>query len=158
MNVARVLEELQIWQLACQLRDEIEVAVGTGTAAHDSDFRDQIERSSRSAPANMAEGFGYFKPRQFAKHLRIARASLMETRSHIHEGKRRHFSVAQANHMQTLAIRTIRGTSSLIRYLDSCPADLDFRDLPPRNKRPAPDAAQATRRAGSSTLNPEPEP
>ena len=58
----------------------------------DWDFRNQIERSSRSIASNISEGYGYFRPRQFARYLRIARASTMETRNHILEGQNKHFS------------------------------------------------------------------
>jgi hypothetical protein len=39
----------------------------------------------RSAPRNIAEGFGRYDPREFARYLRIARASLMETRNHLND-------------------------------------------------------------------------
>ena len=127
MASAKRLEELVVWQLACELRDAIELAVKHGSARQDFDFKDQILRSSRSTPANIAEGFGHFRPRQFAKYLRIARASLMETRNHLHKGDQRYFSSSDAQQMRTLVIRILSGISRLVRYLDSCPADFDLR-------------------------------
>ena len=45
--------------------------------------------SSASAPANIAEGFGRFRPGDFARFLEIARASLDETRNHLIDGRDR---------------------------------------------------------------------
>ena len=40
-----------------------------------------------------AEGFGRFKPREFAQFARITRASLLETRHHIQDGRtKKYFS------------------------------------------------------------------
>jgi four helix bundle protein len=90
-------------------------------------FGGQIQRSSRSVAANIAEGYGYFRPRLFAKHLRIARASAMETRNHIIEGRTKHFSPEDSARFLRLCKRIIPGTSRLIEYLDSCDPNLDLR-------------------------------
>ena len=49
----------------------------------------QIRKSSRSAPANISEGFGRYLPRDFANYLRIAKASLEETRNHLIDARDR---------------------------------------------------------------------
>jgi four helix bundle protein len=141
MAGAKRLEELVIWVLACELRDGIYAAVSRGSARNDRDFRSQIERSSRSIASNIAEGYGYFRPRQFAKHLRIARASAMDTRNHIFEGRTKYFSPEDSARFLRLCRRIIPGTSSLIEYLDSCDPNLDLR----------PDLREAT-----SSIEPEP--
>ena len=127
MPVARRLEDLVMWVLACELRDGVSTAVAQGSARNDWDFRGQIERSSRSIAANIAEGYGHFKPRQFAKYLRIARASAMETRNHVIEGRAKHFSPEDSARLLRLCRRIISGTASLILYLDSCDSNLDLR-------------------------------
>ena len=117
MAGAKRLEELIIWQLACELRDGIALAVANGSAKTDWDFRSQIERSSRSIAANISEGYGYFRPRQFAKYLRIARASTMETRNHVLEGRKKHFSSDDSARFLRLCKRLVPGISSLTNYL-----------------------------------------
>src|SRR5690242_6929151 len=58
-----------------------------GLAAHgDCKFRDQITESARSAPANLAEGFGCYRHPEFARYVRIARASLLEAHNHLGDG------------------------------------------------------------------------
>lgn len=114
-----------MWQLACELRDDVEAAVRGGSARCDLDFREQITRSSRSTPANIAEGFGHFKPRQFARYLRIARASAMETQSHIHAGAGQHFQAAEVIKLLGKTRRTLAALSRLIRYLEACDTKFD---------------------------------
>ena len=137
MAPAKRLEELIIWILACELRDGIWPAVSRGSVRHDWDFRNQIVSSSRSTAANIAEGYGYFRPRQFARHLRIARASAVETRNHLLDGQtKNYFSSEDAKQFFRLCRRLIPGISRLIEYLDSCDPNLDLR--PPSSPRKKP--------------------
>ncbi len=75
--------QLVAWKLAQALDDEVRAFTATGPASRDFKFRDQIHDSSGSAPSNIAEGFGRFRPREFADFLRIARGSLVETQQHL---------------------------------------------------------------------------
>ena len=141
MAGAKRLDELIIWKLASQLRDEIGERIERGAGGRDWDFRDQIVRSSRSSAANIAEGFGYFRPRPFAKHLRIARGSAMETLNHSREGAtKNYFAAEDATRFCRLSGRILRGIANLIAYLDSCDPNLDLRPNPdpPKPRRPSP--------------------
>jgi four helix bundle protein len=82
----RDFRELVCWQLAHQLKCEIFELTATGKAATDFDFRNQIRDSSASATRNISEGFGRFRPGDFARYLEIARASLFETRNNLIDG------------------------------------------------------------------------
>jgi four helix bundle protein len=128
MEPAKRLEELVTWQLACALRDAVEEVVDSGSAARDFELKDQILASSRSGASNVAEGFGHIRPRQFARHLRIARASVMETANHVHAGAKKHFSQADKLRLLTLVKRTLGAIRRLLEYLDSCPRDFDWRN------------------------------
>lgn len=55
----------------------------------DRDWCDQIRRSTARAPAQIAEGFCRFLPKDGANYYRMARASLAETQSHLKRGLRR---------------------------------------------------------------------
>ena len=85
MTSAKRLEDLEVWQLGTELRDLVVASIDKYGTGMSRDFKDDLLRSSRSIPANAAEGFGYFEPTQFAKYLRIARASAMETKNHLLE-------------------------------------------------------------------------
>ena len=138
MPPAKRLEELIIWNLACQLRDDIGEQISRGAGGRDWDFRDQIVRSSRSTTANIAEGFGHFRPRPFANHLRIAHASAMETLSHSREGGvKKYFSPEEVTRFRRLSGRILRGVARLIVYLDSCDPNLDLRPASRTSPPPA---------------------
>ena len=115
---AKQLEELQVWQLASQLRDRLITAVMHSPAARDLDLKDQTFRAARSTAANIAEGFGHFESRQFAKYLRIARGSAMETKNYIHECTP-FFAPQEAAELLELSRRTLAALAALIRYLES---------------------------------------
>lgn len=117
MATAKRLEELEVWQLGRDLRDLVVESVERYGAKMNPDFKDDLLRSARSVPANTAEGFGFFEERQFANYLRIARASAMETKSHLLEC-RSVFPAADVQRMFELTRRTMAAIASLIRYLE----------------------------------------
>jgi four helix bundle protein len=71
-------EDLIAWQLSVELRDEVFRLTETGAVARNLAFRDQIRDSSSSPPRNIAEGFGRFKPKEFANFVRIALRRLLD--------------------------------------------------------------------------------
>jgi four helix bundle protein len=99
-------------------------------------------KSARSAPSNIAEGFGRFRPREFAHFVRIARASLLETLNHLSEARAQGL-IDEALHltMVTLVKRSLGATRELLRYLESChpdpfhTGDPDAGDKPKRRSR-----------------------
>jgi four helix bundle protein len=86
-GMARHFRDLVCWQLSYELKCEIFKFTATGPASKEFKYRDQIRDSSRSAPSNIAEGFGRFRPRDSARFFEIARASLMETQNHLIDGR-----------------------------------------------------------------------
>jgi four helix bundle protein len=87
--------------------------------------------ASSSPARNIAEGFGRFKPRSFAYFVRIARASLLETRNLLQEGQtKNYFTKTEVEPLLRLQTRALKATTKFLRYLDSCkgkaPTDWDF--------------------------------
>jgi four helix bundle protein len=121
MAAIRKYEELHAWQLARDLRDAIFTLTESGPVLKNVKFRDQIRLSSSSSPANIAEGFGRFKPREFAQFMRIARPSLFETRNHLQDGhSKKYFSDEDTARLLKLQVRAAIATTRLLRYLESC--------------------------------------
>jgi len=77
------LSELESWKSARQLRIVISDLVKSFPADEKFRLKDQIVRSSRSIPANIAEGFGRFHYQENIQFCRIARGSLYETLEHL---------------------------------------------------------------------------
>jgi four helix bundle protein len=113
----KCFEDLVCWQLSHSLKCEVSAFTASGPSSRDFRYRDQIRDSSASAPSNIAEGFGRYRPREFARYLEIARASLMETQNHLIDGHDRGYVddrlFARLRNLSTSALRT---TTSLMRY------------------------------------------
>jgi four helix bundle protein len=121
-------EDLHAWRLSVELRDGIAPLVESGRAARNLDFKRQILDASSSPPRNIAEGFGRFRPKPFANFLRIARASLMETRNLLQEGRsKRYFGARDVERLLRLQARASKATLRLTRYLEGLPDDFDIR-------------------------------
>jgi len=141
MRGVKRFEDLDIWQLSVELRDEINRLTDAGPVAKDFAFRNQIRDSASSAPRNIAEGFGRFRPRSFASFLRIARGSLEEVRCHLLDGQtRKYFTDEDTQRLLVLQKRALAGTTKLIQYLESVQGDgpkpRDSKKPEPRNREP----------------------
>jgi four helix bundle protein len=141
MRGVKRFEDLNIWQISVELRDEINRLTDTGPVAKDFAFRNQIRDSAASPPRNIAEGFGRFKPRSFANFLRIARGSLEEVRNHLLDARtRNYFSDDDTEKLLVLQKRAVAGTTRLIQYLESVkgegPQPLNLRENPELRTRP----------------------
>ena len=77
------LSELESWKSARKFRVSISELVKDFPVDEKFRLKDQIIRSSRSIPANIAEGFGRFHYQENIQFCRIARGSLYETLEHL---------------------------------------------------------------------------
>jgi four helix bundle protein len=120
---ARRYQDLDAWRLANELKREVYALIENSPAREDRRFCDQIKASASSGPANLAEGFGCYRHPEFARYVRVARASLLETHNHLGEGTdRRYWSPTEAGRLQALADRATGATTRLMRYLMSTKA------------------------------------
>jgi four helix bundle protein len=132
--VAKRYEDLEAWQLSDDLKKKIYALIDASSARDDRRFCDQLRDSAASAPSNLAEGFGYYRHPEFARYVRMAKSSLMETHQHLRDGvDRRHWAPRQATPLQELADRAIGKCVRLLDYLESTDAP---KSRPKR--RPAP--------------------
>ena len=70
--------ELIVWQRAMELVAEVYRLAPLLPARERYGLTPQLTRAAVSVPANIAEGQGRLTPGDFARHLAIARGSLME--------------------------------------------------------------------------------
>src|SRR5262245_22508630 len=111
----RDFQDLVCWRLAHELKLEVLAFTDTGPASRDFKFRDQIRESSASAPANIAEGFGRYRPAEFARFLEFARGSLCETRDHLIDARdRKYIDDRLFSRLSNLARQALRATTNLM--------------------------------------------
>lgn len=78
MTVARKFEELEIWQLAGKLAEDVYLCT---KSIKDYGFIDQLQRAAVSIMNNIAEGFEAGGNKMFLKFLYISKGSCGEVRS-----------------------------------------------------------------------------
>lgn len=118
----RDFREIVAWQLAHQLKLRIDEFVGRAEVARRFKFCDQLADAARSAPRNIAEGFGRYRHKEFAHFVRIAKGSEVEVLNHLIDAcdqrliSRDEFVVAEHD-----VRRALKAANGLIRYLESTP-------------------------------------
>jgi four helix bundle protein len=111
-------EDLVCWRLAVQLRDELIAITDRPQVRRNHGFCDQVGRSTRSAPCNIAEGFDRSN-REFLRYVTIALGSLRETNTHLGEALTRKYVTPEEHaHLRTLTKRAIRAGEGLKAYLE----------------------------------------
>jgi four helix bundle protein len=114
-------EDLVAWQLSESLRQAVVALLAKPAVARHLEFCDQIRRSSRSAPSNIAEGFSRYKPRDFARYMRIALGSLGETQNHLRAALNdKMISEQDFDTVWSLSVRAIKTSKKLHSYLRRC--------------------------------------
>lgn len=120
MAGARDFTELQAWQLADQVRTEIVRITDTLAFRRNPKLQEQLLDAADSACSNTAEGFSRFKPKDFARFVRISRGSLSEILDRLISARRRGLINEQDFQLiSSLARRARAACTALINYLDS---------------------------------------
>ena len=118
---ANTYEELEAWRLSDELKREVYALIAKMPARNDFRFCNQIRESAASAPRNLAEGFGRFRPASFALFVEIAIGSAMETQVSLKDGiDRGYFTADDVQRASELALRTIKVSTKLLLYLKRC--------------------------------------
>ncbi len=116
MGGVRRFEDLDCWKLAMELADLYDAMTCAGPASRDLDLKKQLRKSGTKAPAQIAEGFMRFTPADFANFLRMARASLGESQTHLERGSRRNYwSEEEVQRARALGDRAIGATTNLMK-------------------------------------------
>jgi four helix bundle protein len=77
-------EEIQAWQTARELTNQVYALTNQAGFNHDFGLRDQIRRAVISVMSNVAEGFESRTDVQFINYLGMARASAGEVRAQLY--------------------------------------------------------------------------
>jgi len=111
---SRSFKDLEIYKRACILRKSIFELTKTFPPEEKFKLTDQIIRSTRKCPANIAEGHGRFHFKENIQYCRIARGSLTETQDHLSVA----FECAYIN--ENYFTRYNNEIESLIKMLNGC--------------------------------------
>lgn len=84
MATVETFEDLETWQLAREICQDVWRIINTTTLKHDYKLRDQMNASSGSAMDNIAEGFERSGNREFVQFLSISKGSCGELRSQLY--------------------------------------------------------------------------
>ena len=84
MATIKQFEDLEIWQSARELCQDVFKIIKTTPLGNDYKLRDQINGSSGSIMDNIAEGFERDGKNEFRQFLSIAKGSCGETRSQLY--------------------------------------------------------------------------
>lgn len=90
----------------------------------DFKLHEQVRDAARSAPRNIAEGFGRYKHKDFARFVRMGKASEVEILNHLQEAYESNYLIKEELDLLDHAARkAIKAANGLIRHLDSTPDD-----------------------------------
>ncbi|NQW36777.1 MAG: four helix bundle protein [Flavobacteriales bacterium] len=84
MSTIQKFEDLEIWQLARVVCDDIFKIIANTDLKNDYKLKEQINGASGSIMDNIAEGFERDGNKEFTQFLSIAKASCGETRSQLY--------------------------------------------------------------------------
>ena len=134
--MAKSFREMLAWQLAFELERKVVMLVNDSSSAkRDFRFRDQLVSAAMSVPANIAEGFGRYRPTEMARFLEIACGSLDETENHLRAGVDSGYLCAEpAAELVLLAARCRRVMRRWQSYLRSAQSDPHFRSGPAKKR------------------------
>jgi len=114
--------EFGAWQLAYELRRALMPLLRKLLQAHDYSLHKNMREAARTPPRNIAEGFGRFKHRDFARFVRIAKASEVEMLDHLLEAHTSGYVDAnELAALEHLTKKAIKAANGLIRYLENTP-------------------------------------
>jgi four helix bundle protein len=114
--------DLECWQLSESLKLRVYEIADRPAARKDFDFRTQIRKSGRSAPRNIAEGFGRFTHPEIAQFLKVALGSLHETRDALIDAKDSGYITSREyEELQKLTTSAIKCTKAFKRSVSTRP-------------------------------------
>ena len=112
-------EDLEIWQLARELCQEVYIISTTTYLKNDFKLREQINGSSGSVMDNIAEGFERDGKNEFRQFLSISKGSCGETCSQLYRVlDRKYISQEKFEKIKEKTIVLSKKISSFISYLN----------------------------------------
>src|SRR5262245_31227314 len=77
------IREIAAWRYARDLKLRVDLFLDRPAVKQRYRLHDQLSDAARSGPGNIAEGFGKFGNKEFARYARIAKGSMVEVINHL---------------------------------------------------------------------------
>ena len=114
--------DIAAWRYSRDLTLRVDSFLSRPNVKNKYRLRDQLSDAARSAPANIAEGFGKYGNKEFARFARIAKGSEVEVLNHLIDLRDQRLvsedELLTAEHDANRAINAVVG---LIRHLENTP-------------------------------------
>ena len=114
--------EIAAWQYARDLKLRVDEYLERPHVKRRYKLHDQLYDAVRSGPANIAEGFGKYGNKEFARFVRIAKGSEVEVLNHLIDLRdQRLISGDELLLAEHAAKKAINAAVGLIRHLENTP-------------------------------------
>lgn len=118
MAKIEMFEDLEIWQLAREICNDVYQLIETTALGKNYALRDQMDRCSGSIMDNIAEGFERNGNKEFIQFLSIAKASCGELRSQLYRAlDRKHIEREIFEEHRQKVLLESKKISSFMNYL-----------------------------------------
>jgi four helix bundle protein len=112
--------EIAAWQHAEKSKIRVYTLLERPKIKRDFRLATQLREAARSAPANIAEGFGRFGNKEFARFARIAKGSLHESMNHLIDARDQRLITEDELLIEEHHIKkAINAVTGLIRHLET---------------------------------------
>ena len=114
-------EDLEIWRLAREICQQIELLIQTTNLKTNYSLKDQIDRSSGSIMDNIAEGFERNGNREFIQFLSVAKGSAGEVKSQSYRAFDKKL-ISEEQHLKLNEIVELEKNKigAMMNYLNNC--------------------------------------
>jgi len=111
-------EDIEAWQKARELANDIYTVTNAGPFARDYGLKDQIRRASVSILSNIAEGFERGGNEEFIQFLYIAKGSCGEVRAQLYVAKDQNYITGEQFHdLASQSLHISKMIAGFITYL-----------------------------------------
>jgi four helix bundle protein len=111
--------DIVAWQRAREVKLRVDELLKRPAFRRQFKFNDQLSDSARSAPRNIAEGFGRYGNKEFARFARIAKGSELEVLNHLIDAHDQGLiSAAELADHEACVNRALAAVVGLIRHLE----------------------------------------
>jgi four helix bundle protein len=112
-------QEIIAWQLARALKLRVDHYLKRPEFKRRFRYSDQLSDAARSGPANIAEGFGRHGNKEFARFVRIAKASEAEVLNHLIDARDQELMTeAEFREAEHDARKAMKAAIGLIKHLE----------------------------------------